>query len=92
MQTGTGLAGLRGRQSRWLATTVRGYMTKPDAGTRVAEIQLQSGTTVVATPPCVLTPSNWQWAWRTDVVDPNTGAAWTPASVNVALIGPTVIA
>ena len=87
-----GLAGTAGTPASVVATTIRGYMTKPDAGTRIAAIQLQSGATTVATPPCVLTTSGFQWAWRTDVVDPNTGAAWAPSSVNVALIGPTVTA
>ena len=87
-----GLAGTAGTPASVIATTIRGYMTKGDAGTRVAEIQLQSGATTVATAPSVLTTSGWQWAWRTDVVDPNTGAAWAPSSVNVALIGPVVTA
>jgi hypothetical protein len=45
----------------------------------------------VATPNLTLTTSGWQWAWRTDLVDPNTGAAWTAAAVDVASIGPLVV-
>jgi hypothetical protein len=74
------------------AVTVRAYAIKSDAGTRTMAAQLKSGGTTVASPTIVLTPSNWQWAWRTDQVDPATGAAWTAAAVNVALVGPTVIA
>jgi len=48
--------------------------------------------TIVTSPTVVLTPSGWQWAWRHDTTDPATGAAWTAAAVNTALIGPTVIA
>ena len=33
----------------------------------------------------------FQWPWRTDLVDPNTGAAWTRAAINTAQIGPTVV-
>jgi hypothetical protein len=47
---------------------------------------------VVASPTVVLTTSGWQWAWRTDTTDPNTGAAWTPAAVNVVQIGPKTVA
>jgi hypothetical protein len=65
---------------------------KSDAGTRTMAVQVKSGATTVASPTVVLTTSGWQWAWRTDVTDPNTGAAWTPAAVNVAQIGPRVIA
>jgi hypothetical protein len=74
------------------AVTTRAYMIKSDAGTRTAAVQLKSGGTTVASPTVVLTPSNWQWAWRHDTTDPATGAAWTAAAVNVAQVGPTVIA
>ncbi len=73
------------------AVTTRAYMIKSDAGTRTAAVQLRSGGTTVASPTIVLTPSNWQWAWRHDTSDP-AGGAWTAAAVNVATVGPTVIA
>jgi hypothetical protein len=41
--------------------------------------------------PTLTLASSWLWAWRTDLTDPNTGAAWTPAAVNNAQIGPTVV-
>jgi hypothetical protein len=74
------------------AVTTRAYMIKSDAGTRTAAVQLKSGSSTVASPTVVLTPSNWQWAWRHDTLDPATGAAWTAAAVNVAQVGPVVIA
>jgi hypothetical protein len=67
-------------------------MQKSDAGTRTAAAQLKSGGTTVASPTLTLTPSNWQWAWRMDLVDPATSAAWTAAAVNAAQIGPRVVA
>jgi hypothetical protein len=74
------------------AVTTRAYAIKSDAGTRTMAVQLKSGSSTVASPTVVLTPSNWQWAWRTDTTDPATGAAWTAAAVNVAQVGPVVIA
>jgi hypothetical protein len=74
------------------AVTTRAYAIKSDAGTRTMAVQLKSGASTVASPTVVLTPSNWQWAWRHDTTDPATGAAWTAAAVNVCSIGPTVIA
>jgi hypothetical protein len=75
-----------------IAVTTRGYMQKSDAGTRTAAVQLKSGATTVASPTLTLTTSGWLWAWRTDITDPNTSAAWTAAAVNAAQIGPTVVA
>jgi hypothetical protein len=74
------------------AVTTRGYVQKDDAGSRTMAVQLKSGATTVASPTLVLTTSGFQWAWRTDLLDPNTGAAWTPAAVNNAQVGPKVIA
>jgi hypothetical protein len=75
-----------------IAVTTRGYMQKSDAGSRTAAVQIKSGGTTVASSTLTLTTSGWQWAWRMDLVDPNTSAAWTPAAVNNVTIGPTVIA
>jgi hypothetical protein len=66
-------------------------MQKSDAGSRTAAVQLKSGATTVASPTLTLTTSGWQWAWRMDLTDPNTSAAWTAAAVNAAQIGPTVV-
>ena len=65
-------------------------MQKSDAGTRSAAMQTKSGSTTVPTSTVVLT-LGWQWAWRTDITDPNTGAAWTQANANAVTFGPTVI-
>jgi hypothetical protein len=87
-----GVASIASTPTTVIATTVRAYMQKSDAGTRTAAVQLKSGATTVASPTLVLTTSGWQWAWRMDLTDPNTGAAWTAAAVNSAQIGPKVVA
>jgi hypothetical protein len=74
------------------AVTTRAYAIKSDAGTRTMAVQLKSGATTDASTTVVLTPSNWQWAWKHYPLDPATGAAWTAAAVNVAQVGPVVIA
>ena len=65
-----------------LAVVTRGYMQKSDAGTRTAAVQIKSGGTTVASPTLVLTTSGFLWAWRMDLTDPATSAAWTAAAVN----------
>jgi hypothetical protein len=35
--------------------------------------------------------SSWQWLFRTDVVDPNTGLPWTPTGVNNVQVGPVCV-
>jgi len=87
-----GIAAIASTPLTTFAVTTRAYMIKSDAGTRTAAVQLKSGASTVASPTVVLTPSNWQWAWRHDTTDPATGAAWTAAAVNTVNIGPTVIA
>jgi hypothetical protein len=87
-----GVASIASTPAVVIATVTRAYMQKSDAGTRTAAVQLKSGATTVASPTLVLTTSGWLWAWRMDLTDPNTGAAWTPAAVNNAQIGPKVIA
>lgn len=87
-----GVASIASTPAVVFATVTRAYMQKSDAGTRTAAVQLKSGAATVASPTLVLTTSGWQWAWRMDLTDPNTGAAWTPAAVNNAQIGPKVIA
>ena len=74
------------------AVVTRGYMQKSDAGTRTAAVQIKSGGTTVASPTLVLTTSGFLWAWRMDLTDPNTSAAWTAAGVNGVQIGPTTVA
>jgi hypothetical protein len=74
------------------AVVTRAYMIKSDSGTRTAAVQLKSGGTTVASPTVVLTTSNWQWAWRHDTTDPQTGTAWTAAAVNLVNVGPLVVA
>jgi len=74
------------------AVTTRAYAIKSDAGTRTMAVQLKSGASTVASPTVVLTPSNWQWAWRHDILNPATGLPWTAVEVNNATIGPLAMA
>jgi hypothetical protein len=73
------------------AVVTRGYMIKSDAGSRTASVRTKSGTTTVSTPTLTLSTSGWQWAWRTDVVDPNTGSAWVGSAVDAITVGPLVV-
>ena len=73
-----------------IAVTTRGFIQKADAGVRSAAMQIKSGATTVASPTMLLTTS-FQWSWRTDLVDPATGTAWTAAAVAAAQIGPVVV-
>src|SRR5678815_5905672 len=87
-----GIAAIASTPLTTYAVTTRAYAIKSDAGTRTMAVQLKSGASTVASPTVVLTPSNWQWAWRHDTVDPNTSSAWAAAAVNVAQAGPVIIA
>ena len=87
-----GIAAIASTPLTTFAVTTRAYAIKSDAGTRTMAVQLKSGGSTVASPTVVLTPSNWQWAWQHYPLDPATGAAWTAAAVNVAQVGPVVIA
>lgn len=87
-----GIATIGSTPTQVLAVTTRGLMIKSDAGTRTAAVQIKSGATIVASPTLTLTTSGWQWAWRTDVLDPNTSAAWTAAAVDAVNIGPKTVA
>jgi len=74
-----------------VAVTTRGFLEKSDAGTRSAAVQLKSGgTTVQSAAPALGTA--WGWRYRTDAVDPATGAAWAPTAVDAAQIGSVVTA
>jgi hypothetical protein len=86
------IAAIASTPASTIAVTTRAYMQKSDAGTRTAAVNLKSGATTVASPTLTLTTSGWLWAWRMDLTDPNTAAAWTAAGVNNAQIGPVVIA
>jgi hypothetical protein len=87
-----GIASIASTPANVIGVTTRAYMQKSDAGTRTAAVQLKSGATTVASPTLTLTTSGWLWAWRMDLTDPNTSAAWTAAAVNGINIGPKVIA
>lgn len=73
-----------------LGVTTRAFMQKSDAGTGIAAVQIKSGGTTLQTNMVLNTV--WGWATRTDLVDPDTGAAWTAVGVNNAQIGVASIA
>lgn len=83
------VAPLAGTPAAVIAVVTRGFLQKSDAGTRGAAVQIKSGGTTVASTATLL-GTNFGWLYRTDVVDPATGAAWTPVGVNNVQIGPVV--
>lgn len=86
-----GIGSIGSTPASTIAVTTRGYLQKSDAGSRTAAVQLKSGATTVATPTLTLSSSGWLWAWRTDITDPATGAAWTAAAVNNITVGPQTV-
>jgi hypothetical protein len=86
-----GIAPIASTPLTTFAVTTRAYMIKSDAGTRTAAVQLKSGGTTDASPTVVLTPSNWQWAWKHYTSDP-AGGAWSAAAVNTCTVGPVIVA
>lgn len=86
-----GIAALAGTPASTIAVTTRGFFEKSDAGTRNAAVQLKSGATTVQSTSTALSTS-FGWLWRTDTVDPATGAAWTATGVNNVQIGPITTA
>ena len=71
------------------AVTTRGFMAKSDAGSRSGQLQIKSGGTTVQSTALVLS-SSFLWNYRTDVTNPNGGAAWTASAVNALQVGPVV--
>lgn len=86
-----GIASIASTPAATIAVTTRGLMEKSDAGARTGTVQIKSGGTTVAAPTLSLA-TTFSWAWRTDVNDPNTGAAWAAVAVNSVTIGPTTVA
>jgi hypothetical protein len=74
-----------------VAVQTRGFARKNDSGLRSCQLQLVSGGTTVLSPATPLQTS-YQCLSRVDVVDPNTGAAWTAAALGALQVGPTVTA
>lgn len=71
---------------------IRGAYRQDDATQRSAQTLLKSGSTFATT---AVVPCNQAYAFQTDgpfIVDPNTGASWTPSAVNSLQIGPKVAA
>lgn len=86
-----GIAAIGSTPSSIVGVTTRGYFQKSDAGTRNVAVQLQSGGTNTQGASTALNTA-WGWISKTDLVDPNTGAAWTATGVNNAEIGALVTA
>jgi hypothetical protein len=86
------VAGIPSTPVATIAVTARAFMQKSDAGARTAAVQMKSGATTVTSNTATLASSSWGWTWRTELLDPATGAAWTAAAVNNVTIGPVVIA
>ena len=72
-----------------VAVTTRGFMAKSDAGARSGQVQVKSGGTTVQSTALSLS-NNFLWSWRSDLTNPNGGAAWTNTTVNALQIGPVV--
>jgi hypothetical protein len=83
------LTGISSTPNTIVGVTTRGLLTKSDAGTRLAAVQLRSGATTVQSAGA-LSNSAWGWLWRSDPTDPATGAAWTVSGVAAAQIGAQV--
>lgn len=83
------LTGISSTPSTVVGVTTRGLLTKSDAGTRLAAVQLRSGATTVQSAGA-LSNSAWGWLWRSDATDPATGVAWTVSGVAAAQIGAQV--
>lgn len=86
-----GLTGIDSTPTSIIGVTTRALAQKSDAGTRIITADLKSGGTTVHSGSGVLN-TTWSWTYRTDLTDPNTGAAWTPTAVNNCNIGVTVTA
>ena len=74
-----------------VAVVTRVLARKSDAGTRAIKVQIKSGPTL-SQGPSIAIPTNLAYLTRTDLVDPNTGSAWTPSAVNNLLVGQQVSA
>ena len=86
-----GISAIGSTPATVVAVTTRAYLQKSDAGTRNTSVRLRSGgVNSDSTSAALNTVFNWQY--RTDVVDPATGAAWTAVGVANAQIGVIVTA
>jgi len=86
-----GIASIPVTPAAVVAVTTRGFAQKSDAGSRTGAMQLQSGATNVQSANGSTLQTAFAWMWRTDVIDPATGAAWTPTAVNNLQVGPVLL-
>jgi hypothetical protein len=83
------IASIAATPASTVAVITRAFAEKLDAGFRQVTVQVKSGATTVQATPQALSNS-FGWIYRTDTVDPATGAAWTPAAVNALQVGPLI--
>jgi hypothetical protein len=83
------IAGISGVPGTVVGVTTRGFVEKSDVGSRSIRLQLRSGSAIVQSGNAVLS-TQFQWVWRTDLIDPSTLLPWTAAGVNNVQIGPIV--
>lgn len=74
-----------------LGATIRGFVAKSDAGSRLAQLTIKSGTTVQDGDAQVLSTTFQNIVMNQDI-DPDTGVAWTESGINAIQIGPKVAA
>jgi len=86
-----GISAIGSTPASIVAVTTRAYVQKSDAGTRLAAVQLKSGSTTVQSTPVALN-TVWGWVSRTDTTDPNGGGPLTAVGVNNFQIGCVVTA
>jgi hypothetical protein len=66
------------------------FSHKSDTTPFTVQLDVKSVSTVVSSPTLALASTN-QWCLKPMAVDPATSAAWLPAAVNAALLGPEVV-
>lgn len=81
-----GIAPISATPASVVGVTTRALAQKSDVGTRNIGVQLKSGATTSNGTSTALN-TTWGWVYRNDLVDPATGAAWTPTAVNNLQIG-----
>jgi hypothetical protein len=86
-----GIAPIAGTPTGIVGVTTRALAQKSDAGTRNVALRLRSGATDVTGTSTALGTA-FGWVWRSDTVDPATGAAWSAVAVANLKIGQTVSA
>jgi hypothetical protein len=74
-----------------LGVSLRGFISKSDAGARSGALTMKSSSTSQDSATAVLSTTNSNLVMVQDT-DPNTGSAWTAAAINALQAGPKTIA